>query len=102
MTEADLMRKEGQLFTEKQYRKCFSLIVISLVVSGLITLTGAIIAIATTVANIVIVGIVIGAIGFTMLMICLVFVFRYSAKIQLYRHYKKHPEDFEKEIEQKN
>ena len=98
MNEAELMRQRGQLFTEKQYKKCIRLIVVSLIVSGLISITGAIIAIATTKASNVIAGLVIAMVGFVLLIVSVIFSFKYSAKIQLYLHYKKHPEDFEKEI----
>ena len=88
------MSLEGYLFTEKQYKKCLSLIIISLVISGIITLAGFMIAILTDNANGIISGIIVGIAGFILLMISGVYVFKNSAKLQLYCYFKKHPEEF--------
>ena len=94
------MSLKGYLFTEKQYKKCLSLIINSLVISGIITLAGFVIAILADNADVVITGIIVGIVGFILLMISVVYVFKNSAKLQLYRQFKKYPEDFENEIEQ--
>lgn len=98
MTEKELMQKEGRLFTDKQYRKCLCLIIGALVVSGLIGLSGGIFAIVSTTATNVIIGGVVLLVGVVLLLISTIFAFKYAGKIQLYRHYKKHPEDFENEV----
>lgn len=101
MNEADMMRKDGKLFTNKQYKKCLFVVISSLVISGIITFAGLIVALATNYSNIIIAGVIIGAVGFVLLMISLVFTLKQAGKIQLYRYYKKHSEDFNNDVEQK-
>lgn len=96
MKEYELLRKNGQLFTDEQYKKCFTLIILALVFSGIINITGLIIAMASNISSVVIAGILIGIFGFICLIISL--ALKNSGKIQLYRHYKKYPKDFEREI----
>ena len=93
------MSLNGYLFTEKQYKKCLSLIITSLVISGIITLAGFGIAILADNADAVIAGIIVGISGFVLLMISVVYVFKNAARLDLYRHFKKHPEDFENDLE---
>lgn len=102
LTEADLMRKEGLLFTKKQYNRCLCFIIVYSIVSGLVTFSGAITAIVTENPNIVITGLIIGIVGFIMQLISVIIAFKFSVKIQIYRHYKKYPEDFETIIDKNN
>ena len=94
------MSLKGYLFTKKQYKKSLCLIIGSLVIAGMITLSGFMIAILADNAVVVIAGIIVGIVGFVLLMISVVNVFKNSAKLQLFRQFKKHPEDFENEAEQ--
>jgi predicted neutral ceramidase superfamily lipid hydrolase len=98
MTEADLLRKEGHLFTEKQYKTTLFMIFLSLIVSGTLIILGAILAIFAQVQSVFISGFIIGCVGFCLMMISMLFSFRKAYKIQLFRRYQKKPEDFEKEI----
>lgn len=98
MKESDLMIRDGLLFTDEQYKKCFRFIIVSLVFSGAITLIGAFIAILATKGDIVVTGVIVGGLGFVLLMISLISALKKSSKIQLYRHFKKHPEDFDSQI----
>ena len=98
MREEDMMRKDKQLFTEKQYKKCLFVVISILSLSSLIMLVGIIVTLVTDVPKTIITGVIIGAIGFVLLMVSVVITLRQAGKIQLYRHYKKHPEEFENEI----
>jgi len=98
MTEADLLRKEGQLISDKQYVTTIRLVFISLIISGVITFAGAITAMATRIPNIVKLGLLLGVVGFILLLFSVVFAFKKALKIQLYRRYIANPEDFETEI----
>jgi multisubunit Na+/H+ antiporter MnhB subunit len=93
------MNLKDYLFTEKQYKKCWSLIITSLVISGIITFAGFLIMVLADNADVIITGLIVGIVGFILLMISGVYVFKNAARLDLYRHFKKHPEDFENDLE---
>lgn len=98
MTEADLLRKEGQLISEKQYKNTVTGIILSLTISGIIGVSGAIISMVTNAPRTAIVGLIICVIGFFLMILSGVFAFKNATKIQLYRRYKANPQDFERKI----
>lgn len=85
------MSLKGDLFTEKQYKKCLIIIINLLLISGIITLAGFGIAIIADNANAVIAGIIVSLVGFVLLMISIVYVFKNSVKATIVSTVQKEP-----------
>lgn len=99
MKEKEYLNQLGFLITETQYKTIILKMCIILTVSVLICLGGMILMLVTSSRTLLIIGLIIFVLGgFLLIFDTFFLVIKYAAKIQLYRHYKKHPEDFETDL----
>jgi len=99
MTEGELLRKNGFLYTEKQFRIVFSIMAISLIGSLIVFSIGTLVMLISRTESGIITGITILVIGLVLLFISAVFTLKKAGKIQMYLMYRKNPKEFETEID---
>lgn len=88
------MRNE-KLFTQKEYKKCIKIFIGSLIFNFIIGFIGTFIMIFALTQIIMLLGIIIIIISIILFFFSALYGFMNSAKIQLYRNYKKNPQEFE-------
>lgn len=99
MNEKEHLRQLGFLVSEKQYKKILIILYTTLIITALVGFSGMLIMLLSSSRTLLLVGLAIFASGGILLGFESFFlVIKYAAKIQLYRHYKKHPEDFETDV----
>ena len=99
MNEIERLQNSDMFLTESQYKKLIIKILILLIAPALISLIGLILMIVASSLSLakvyIITGLVILIIGCLLLAAAALFVIsEYSAQLQTYRRYKKHPESF--------
>lgn len=100
MKEKEYLSQLGFLITKTQYKTILLKICVILTISVLVCLSGMILMLATSNRTLLFIGLIIFVLGgFLLIFDSFFLVIKYAAKIQLYRHYKKHPEDFETDVE---
>ena len=100
MKEEEYLRHNSILITDKQYKLIIIKIVILLTISIIICLSGfTVMMIFEGRKALFVTGLTMFAISPLLFIFDIFFIMtRYAAKLQLYRHYKKYPKDFESEI----
>ena len=100
MQELKYLKQKEILITDKQYKIILVKISIIMTISGIICLGGmAVMMIFENNRTLFIIGLSMFAISPCLFIFDVFFIMtKYAAKIQLYRHYKKYPQDFESEI----
>ena len=100
MKEKEYLRQLGFLITGKQYKKILIIMCTVLTMLALISFGGMLIMVLATTQTLLLTGFAIFSVGaFLLISASFFFIIKYAAKLQLYRHYKKYPEDFETEVD---
>ena len=100
MKEKEYLRQLGFLITGKQYKKILIIMCTVLTMLALIVFGGMLIMVLATTHTLLLTGFAIFSVGTVLLIFSVFFlIIKYAAKLQLYSHYKKYPEDFETEID---
>ena len=100
MKEYEALRQQNLLITKKQYKILIIKVLISLILPALICIGGLFMMVFTSESTLFFCGLTLFCLGGVILVFMAYLVIdEFTPTILLYRHYKKHPEDFEDEID---
>ena len=101
MNDIEELRKSGLLLTDKQYKKLLAVALIMVILPNAFVLTGGLLAIFATDFSkygfeIFISGMVLAGVNFVIMLFNLFYIWvQILPRLNLYRDYKKHPQDYE-------
>ncbi len=99
MREVDYLRQNNILITSKQYKLILIKIVLMLIIFTTICIGGGLLMILACSEGLVLTGLILFLIGIILLVFSYFYIMiKYASKIQLYRHYKKFPDDYNAEV----
>lgn len=99
MREIDYLKQNNILITTKQYKAIITKIFLMLIIFTIVIMAGVILMIVEFSEVIFFTGLILLLIGIALLIFSYFYImFKYAAKIQLYRHYKKFPDDYNGDI----